>query len=95
MIKNDMYADWFGTVELNNNVWDVRSHYPQISLGSVFYIENCILGESITLTDKNMKIPLAIKLDKMRNICLNMIGLKAFFVNYKLITRRFFVCNMH
>lgn len=64
MIKNDMYADWFGTVELNNNVWDVRSHYPQISLGSVFYIENCILGESITLTDKNMKIPLAIKLDK-------------------------------
>lgn len=64
MIKNDMYADWFGTVELNNNVWDVRSHYPQISLGSVFYIENCILGESITLTDENMKIPVAIKLDE-------------------------------
>ena len=39
MIKNDMYADWFGAVEFNNNVWDVRSHYPQISLESVFYIE--------------------------------------------------------
>lgn len=63
MIKNDMYADWFGAVEFNNNVWDVRSHYPQISLESVFYIENCILGESITLTDKNMRIPAAIKLD--------------------------------
>lgn len=64
MIKNDMYADWFGTVKQNNSVWDVRSHYPQISLESVFYIENCILGESITLTDKSMRIPAAIKLDE-------------------------------
>lgn len=64
MIKNDMYADWFGTVKHNNNVWDVRSHYSQISIGTVFYIENCILGESITLTDENMRVPTAIRLDK-------------------------------
>lgn len=64
MLKNDMYTDWFGTVGLNNNVWDVRSHCPRVSLGSVFYIENCILGEAITLTDENMRIPAAIKLDE-------------------------------
>ena len=29
----------------------------------MFYIENCILGESITLADENMKIPASIKLD--------------------------------
>lgn len=64
VIKNDMYADWFGTVGLNNCVWDMRGHYPQISLEPIFYIEDCISGESITLTDKNMRIPTAIKLDE-------------------------------
>lgn len=63
MLKNDMYTDWFGTGQFDYNVWDIRSHYPRISLGSVFYIENCILGESITLADENMKIPASIKLD--------------------------------
>lgn len=62
MMKNDMYADWFGVAGINNS-WDVRSHYPKINLSSLFYIENCILGESITLTDENLKVPAAIKLD--------------------------------
>ena len=64
MIKNDMFADWYGTVGLNSNVWDVQSHYPQVGLGSVFYIENCILGESITLTDENLKVPSEVKINK-------------------------------
>lgn len=64
MIKNDMYADWFGTVKGNSHVWDVRSHYPEIRLGTVFYIENCIVGESITLMDENMRVPTAIRLDE-------------------------------
>lgn len=46
MIKNDMYADWFGTGKSENAVWDIRSHYPHICLDSEFYVENCILGES-------------------------------------------------
>ena len=58
-----MYCDWFGTLNSENSMWDVRSHYPQISLGKVFYIENCITGESITLTDENIRIPSAIKMD--------------------------------
>lgn len=64
LTKNDVYADWFGAVDLSNNVWDVRSHYPQISLGTIFYIENCITGESITITDENIKIPSEINLDE-------------------------------
>ena len=64
LTKNDFYADWFGAVSLNNNVWDVRSHYPKISLGTVFYIENCITSESITITDENIKVPSEIKLDE-------------------------------
>lgn len=63
LLKNDMYSDWFGTLNSENPMWDVRSHYPQISLGKVFYIENCIVGESITLTDENIRIPSAIKMD--------------------------------
>lgn len=63
MIKNDVYADWFGAVDINNNIWDVRSHYPKISLGTIFYIENCITGESITITDENIKVPSEIILD--------------------------------
>jgi len=63
-LTNTVYADWFGAVSLNNNVWDVRSHYPKISLGTVFYIENCITSESITITDENIKVPSEIKLDE-------------------------------
>ena len=63
LLKNDMYGDWFGTLNSETPIWDVRSHYPQIGLGKVFYIENCIVGESITLTDENIRIPSAIKLD--------------------------------
>ena len=64
LLKNDMYCDWFGTLNSENSMWDVRSHYPQISLGKVFYIENCITGESITLTDENIRIPSVIKMDE-------------------------------
>lgn len=63
LMKNDMYNDWFGILDSENKIWDVRSHYPQISLDKVFYVENCIMGESITLTDANIRTPSAIKLD--------------------------------
>lgn len=62
LMKNDMYSDWFGTLDSENKMWDVRSHYPQISFGKVFYVENCITGESITFTDENIRTPSAIKL---------------------------------
>lgn len=64
LIKNDMFADWFGAVECNNCFWDVQSHYPKISLSPVFYIENCFLGESITLSEESIRKPSAITLDE-------------------------------
>lgn len=64
MIKNDMYADWYGAVEIDSKVWDIRSHSPKISLGPVFYVENCILGDSLTITDENGLLPNKIMLDE-------------------------------
>lgn len=63
LLKNDMYTDWFGTLDSENKMWDIRSHYPKISLSKVFYVENCIIGDSVTLTDENIRVPYAIELD--------------------------------
>lgn len=63
LMKNDMYSEWYGTLSSENKMWDIRSHYPQISLGKVFYVENCIIGESITFTDENIRTPSVVKMD--------------------------------
>lgn len=62
----------------------MRSHYSQINLGTVFYIENCILGESITLIDENMRVPTAIMLDENAEYLFEYDWIEKFF--YKLQT---------
>lgn len=58
MLKNDMYTDWYGTGDFANHFsWDVQNHYPRVELDRLFYIENCIQGDSITLTDENLRSP--------------------------------------
>lgn len=79
VIKNDMFADWFGTVGLDNKVWDVRSHYPQINLCTAYYIENCIMGESLTLTDENTKVPSAIRIDQSAEYLFDYDWIESFF----------------
>ena len=81
LLKNDMYSDWFGTLDSDNKTWDIRSHYPQISLSKVFYIENCISGESLTLTDGNIRIPSAIKLDDNSEYLFDCDWIETFFRN--------------
>lgn len=81
ILKNDMYSDWFGTLDAKNEIWDVRSHYPQISLSKVFYIENCIMGESITITDENIRIPSGIKLDENSEYLFECDWIESFFKN--------------
>ena len=61
MFKNDMYDDWFGTVGHKEGTWDIRYHNPQINLGTIFYIEDCVTGEALTLTDENLKSPQIMK----------------------------------
>ena len=79
MIKNDMYTDWFGAVETDSKVWDIRSHSPKISLGPVFYIENCILGDALTITDENRSIPDRIKLDEKAEYLFEYDWIESFF----------------
>lgn len=79
ILKNDLYADWFGVVDLDNKVWDVRSHYPKISLETVHYIENCITGESITLRDESVRTPSAICLDENAEYLLDYEWIETFF----------------
>ena len=79
IFKNDLYADWFGVVELDNKVWDVRSHYPKISLETVHYIENCITGESITLRDESVRTPSAICFDENAEYLLDYDWIETFF----------------
>ncbi|MBQ8782566.1 MAG: hypothetical protein IJZ57_02195 [Clostridia bacterium] len=88
MVKNDMYADWFGSVTLNNNFWDVRSHYPKIGLSNLFYIENCIIGESITLTDENMLVPTSIELDENSEYLFDYDWVEKFFINLQIKNKK-------
>lgn len=79
LLKNDLYTDWFGAVELNNKVWDVRSHYPKIYLETLFYVENCITSEAITLTDESVRAPSAICLDENAEYLLDYDWIETFF----------------
>lgn len=64
MFKNDMYDDWFGAAGSGKGNWDIRNHNPQVNLGQVFYIEDCVTGEAVTITDENFKSPQIMKLDE-------------------------------
>lgn len=79
VIKNDLYTDWFGIVGLDNKMWDVRSHYPKISLETIHYIENCITGESITLRDESVRTPSAICLDEKAEYLFDYEWIETFF----------------
>ena len=79
VLKNDLYTDWFGAVELNNKVWDVRSHYPKIYLETLFYVENCITSEAITLRDESVRAPSAICLDENAEYLLDYEWIETFF----------------
>lgn len=79
VLKNDLYADWYGTGGLHNTSWDVRSHYPKLYLETVFYIENCITGESVTLRDESMRAPSAICLDEKAEYLLEYDWIDVFF----------------
>ena len=79
LFKNDLYADWFGVGDLDNKVWDVRSHYPKISLETVHYIENCITGESITLRDESVRTPSVVCLDENAEYLLDYEWIETFF----------------
>ncbi|SDB26011.1 hypothetical protein SAMN02910298_01319 [Pseudobutyrivibrio sp. YE44] len=59
-IKNDMFTDWYGTDGQKNCVWDVCAHTPNIELDTLFYLENCLTGESITFDDKKKLSPTSI-----------------------------------
>lgn len=88
MLKNDMYTDWFGTVELNNKVWDIRSHYPKTYLETVFYIENCITGESVTLRDESIREPSTIRLDENAEYLLDYDWIEDFFRNIQVENKK-------
>lgn len=63
-LKNDEYIDWYGTEELEKNVWDLKSHIPEIYIDSLFYIENCSTGDALTLKNDNILAPSSVQLDE-------------------------------
>jgi len=62
-LKNDVFIDWYGTSEKEKTVWDIKSHTPNIFIDTLFYVENCSLGDAITFRDNNMLTPNAVQLD--------------------------------
>lgn len=64
MVKNDIFNDWYGTCANEKGYWDIQNHNPRLSLGKTFYIENCILGESVTLNGEGMVEPHALTISE-------------------------------
>lgn len=62
-LKSDIYIDWYGTEREGTFAWDIRSHVPELEISTLFYIENCIIGENITIIDKNMLTPVEIRIN--------------------------------
>ncbi|MBE6035006.1 MAG: hypothetical protein E7222_09980 [Clostridiales bacterium] len=62
-LKSDTYMDWYGIEKVGIFTWDIRSHTPELELSTLFYIENCIMGENITVIDKNVLTPAEISIN--------------------------------
>lgn len=62
MIKNDTYTDWYGTMHNEKGYWDIRNHSPKIILGKIFYVENCIMGESVSYNEESFIQPQSIEI---------------------------------
>lgn len=63
-LKSDIYNDWYGTESDGSLAWDIRNHVPKLELEDLFYIENCMLGENITIIDNKFLTPAEIRINK-------------------------------